>query len=395
MTRQDVEQGASRGRRWPWREALVWLGVAGVALIIYANGVPWAYLQVAQAQPAQLGAPGMTWRTPVWAPVDPREGIITLLVPIFGLGNNASRYIELVWRVSLPAGFVLAAAMAVLRRSRLAAVAYISWLIIVTVGVAVIAYAIFGRALQAFCLVNCDEMVIYAPRRAASGAWLALAALAPLWAAAGARVTGWRGSPLGMRPMTLAGGVRALFCPTRLGALIYTLGAAIWFFGFIFTPYATQGCTGFPVNWAHFVSGSCAGLDANDALGAAWSLGEVSTQMYIALGAGTGLMMLVALIAVWQRGWIPPVIATVWAALATWLMALALHGLPALLRNPPRLSVSTAPWVMGAGPAVTIIGALLAWAGVVILWTGEFRVWRRRRIGAMVIQTESAPISQV
>ena len=393
MTRQEAKQGARRGMRWPWRETLVWLAVAGAALIIYANGIPWAYLQVAQAQPAQLGTPGMTWSPLVWTPVNPRDGIITLLVPIFGLGDNTSRYIELVWRVSLPAGLVLAAAMAVLRRSRLAAVAYIAWVAMVTVGVAVIAYAIFGRDPRAFCVVNCDEIVIYA-RRAASGGWLALAALAPLWAAAGARVTGWRGAPLSVRPMTRADAVRALFSPTRLGALIYTLGAAIWFFGFIFTPYATQGCTGFPINWAHFVSGACAGLDANDALGATWSLGELSTQMYIELGAGTGLMMLVTVIAVWQRGWIPPVVATIWAALASWLMALALHGLPTLLQNPPRLSVSTAPWVMGAGPPVTIIGALLAWVGVVALWTGMFIVWRRRRAGALVIQSESTTTSQ-
>jgi hypothetical protein len=379
-------------RRWPWRETLVWLGVAGAALIIYANGIPWAYLQVAQAQSALWGAPGMTWGPLVWMPVTPRDGIITLLVPIFGLGDNASSYVELVWRVSLPAGFVLAAAVAILRRSRLAAVAYIAWLVIVTVGVAVIAYAVYGRDLRAFCVVNCDEIVIYA-RRAGSGGWLALAALAPLWAAAGARVASWRGSRLGVRPTTRADAVRALFSPARLGALVYTAGAAVWFFGFIFTPYATQGCTGFPINWAHFVSGACAGLDANDALGAAWALGEISTRMYIVLSAGTGLMMLVALIAVWQRGWFPPVIATIWAALATWLMALALHGLPALLRNPPGLSVSTAPWVRGAGPTVTIIGALLVWAGAVVLWTGIF--WRRRRAGAMVIQSESAITSQV
>jgi hypothetical protein len=367
MTREHEDQGVARRARWSWAATLVWLAAAGAALLTYANSTPWAEMQVKQAQPAE-GTPGMTWSPLTRIPIQARDGIFALLIPTVGVGHNWVGYLGLLWKVALPTGIVLALVMAFWRWSRLAAIVYFSWLALVTLCAAAIGYGLFGRPPQSLCAINCDYMVIFAVRPAV-GFWLTLAALALLWVSAGARLVSWRVASMAARRPVSPGALGALRSPARIAALVYTLGAVVWFFGFIFVPYATQGCTGLPINWAHFVSGSCAGLDANDALGAAWAVGAVSARSYILLGALTGLGMLVALIAVWQRGWLPPVFATIWAALATWLMALALNGLPALLDNPPRVSISTAPWVVGAGPAVTETGAVIVWVGAAcVIW---------------------------
>ena len=92
------------------------------------------------------------------------------------------------------------------------------------------------------------------------------------------------------------------------------------------------------------------------------------------LGAGVDyvlLGMLVALIAIWQRGWIPPVISLIWIASATWLTALAIRGIPGMLRHPQHFNFSTAPWVVGYGPAVAVTGAVIVWMGVVALWWAQ------------------------
>lgn len=369
MAQQDANSGKAPGRRWSWSSALVWLALAGVALITYANQLPWAYDNEVVTFPNQPPLPAQ------WTPWLAWHTLFPLLIPLFGLGSSDPMYIALMWRVGLPTGVALALALGIWRTSRLAAIAYFVWLALVTIGVAAIAYTLFGRPPAALCQLNCGYVTILAVRPA-TGIWLALVALALLWIAASARLAIWRHTHATVRQISISQALGALRSPARLAALAFTVGALVWFFGFIFVPWATQGCTGFPMNWAHFVSGSCAGLDANDALGAGWSVG-VSSRVYILLGAFTGLILLVALIAVWQRGWFPPLITAVWAALATWLTSLALSGLPALLQNPPGLSVSTAPWVTGVGPAITQAGVVLVWVGVVAIYWGFAAEWRK------------------
>ena len=371
MAEQDAQSIVAPGWRWSWTGSLVWLGAVGAALMTYASQLVWAYDLEAQNFPGQGALP------PRWSPWIGHNALYPLLIPLFGLGSNVPYYIELIWRVALPAGVALALALGVWRTSRLAAVAYVVWLAFVTTSVAAIAYTLFGRSPAALCQVNCDYLEITAVRPA-NGLWLTLAAVALLWIAAGAWLASWRATRTPSPQLSLASVTRALRTPERLAALVFTSGALVWVFGFIFVPWATQGCTGVPINWAHFVSGSCAGLDANDALGAGWSVGVLSNQMYLALGGLTGLVMMVALIAVWQRGWFPPVIAAIWAALATWLTMLALTGLPVLLKNPPGLSVSTAPWVTGAGPAVTEAGLVVVWVGAAVIYWGFVSQMRKR-----------------
>ncbi|HEX9037615.1 MAG TPA: hypothetical protein VF808_11560 [Ktedonobacterales bacterium] len=352
----------------------------------YANIAPWAYVRMSALQPSFSGAPGLVWSPLFWFPVTTRYEAPELLIPVFGLGSSIIRDIELLWRAGLPAGVMLALVMAFWRRSRLATLAYMVWLIIVTAGVVAFAYEIFGRPPQAQCVMACDQ-VRYFALQPGPGVWWALVALALLWIAAGARLAVVRGASTGARLWTLTGAIDSLRNPAQMGALVFSAGALVWVFGYIFTPWATQGCTGFPVNWTHFVIGSCAGLDANDALGAAWMAGSLSAGEYVSLYVITGLLLLAALIGVWQRGWIPAIVVAFWTALATWLMKLALGGLPALLTNPPRLSYSTAPWSAGAGPTVTEIGVALAWVGVIWLWWRLLTGWRDSQARA---QRESA-----
>lgn len=378
MARNGGVVGFARGLRWSWAGALVWLAVAGAALLTYATRVPWEYLQISNAL-SHSEIPQLIWSPElIWTPVRGDWGLYPLLIPIFGLGSATPSNIGLLARNLPIAGVTLALAMVIWRRSRIAAIAYIAWLAVTTLAVATMVYGLFGRPLQTLCGVGCDSVIV--ARHVTSGVWLALAALALMWVAAGARLSGWRVAAATASLTPSASRSRKRFSLVTIGALLYTLGVAIWLFGFIFTPYATQGCTGFPVNWAHFVSGSCAGLDANDAMGFTW----VSDHGYVyALLGITLLLMLVALIAIWQRSWVAPAFAIVWAALASWMLALALMGLPAMLRRPPGISVSTAPWVTGAGPAVTGWGVLMLWVGALVL-LGGWAVARRGRRGERI-----------
>lgn len=368
MARNGGIAGLARGLRWSWAGGLMWLAVAGAALLTYATRVRWEFVQIANALP-HSEIPQL-----VWTAVGSDWGLYPLLIPIFGLGSATPGNIGLLAKALPIAGVALALAMVIWRRSRIAAFAYIAWLSVATLDLAAMVYGLFGRPVQTLCAFGCDYGVIVA-RHVTSGVWLALAALAMLWVAAGARLSGWRVATATASLMPSASLSRKRFSLVRIGALIYTLGMATWLFGFIFTPYATQGCTGFPVNWAHFVSGSCAGLDANDAMGFTWFSDH--GYVYALLGI-TLLLMLVALNAIWQHGWVAPAFAIVWAALASCLMTLALMGLPGMLRRPPGLSVSTAPWVTGAGPAVTAWGALTLWVGALVLVGGWAAAWRNR-----------------
>lgn len=266
-------------------------------------------------------------------------------------------------------------ALAIWRRSLLAAYAYMVWPVVAIGGVAALVYAIFGRVPRELCQINCAYLA-WGARTPAVGLWLALSGLALLWIGGGARLASLRRAGSQARRIAVMPALRSLLSPARIGALIVTVGIAVWLFGYIFTPWATQGCTGFPVNWSHFVSGSCAGLDSDEVLVYATASGFGSGSL---LGAGVLyvlLGMLVALIAIWQRGWIPPVISLIWIVSATWLTALAISGIPGMLRSPQHFNFSTAPWVVGYGPAVAVTGAVIVWVGVVALWWAQVAGWR-------------------
>lgn len=380
MAGQDVGQGQPR---WPWLDVVAWLSVAGAIVSLLSIQLPWARIEVASTPPG-LESPKI-----FWAPMDLRLAIFSLLSARFGeQAYRLSVDITFLWATTLASGVVLALAMTLWRRSRLAGTVYLVWLALVTAGMALIAYSVFGRPPQAFCDVSCDYTVILA-RVPTSGPWLNTGALTLIWVGGGARLASLRRVGVRVGRFELSSALRSLLSPARMGALIATLGILIWFFGYIFTPWATQGCTGFPVNWSHFVSGACAGLDSDEVLVYATPSGFANGS-YLGLGVTAALLaMLVALIAVWQRGWIPLVISLIWAAFATWLTALAISGFPGMFQHPHHLNSSTAPWVAGYGPAVSVTGLVILWAGLAELCWRWYLNWRASQ-SQQLIQSESA-----
>jgi hypothetical protein len=49
---------------------------------------------------------------------------------------------------------------------------------------------------------------------------------------------------------------------------------------------------------------------------------------------------------------------------------MTVSGIPIMLKHPQHFNFSTAPWVVGYGPALTVVGAVIVWAGVASLWAG-------------------------
>lgn len=82
--------------RWLWMDILAWLAVVGVALVTYAQRVPWARIQVTLTQPGQ-GASSTSW-----SPVRAFDGAYSLL----GL-TLWSDGILFLWEIAFPSGFVL------------------------------------------------------------------------------------------------------------------------------------------------------------------------------------------------------------------------------------------------------------------------------------------------
>lgn len=173
--------------------------------------------------------------------------------------------------------------------------------------------------------------------------------------AADAPTRGWHRAPTALRRGSAAG---------------FTLGTLIWGFGFILVPWATNNCTGFPLAWTHFVRGACVGLDANDTIPFAWPATTVDQgydfTMFLVF---MGLLGIIAMGALWRKGWGGPVVATIWAALATWLLLQVRAGLATMLEQLTRLTFATSgTWVSGAGPLVTGAGLALAVIAVISAW---------------------------
>ncbi|MEO7000777.1 MAG: hypothetical protein ABI068_03155 [Ktedonobacterales bacterium] len=111
--------------------------------------------------------------------------------------------------------------------------------------------------------------ITYSDERAMWGLWLTAAALIPAWA-------GFIGVWLWLRnraPARVAAIAPATFrwpLVRWLAAGAMTLGLVLWGLGFLALPWVTVNCRAIPpISLHHIVQGSCAGLDAGDALAAA------------------------------------------------------------------------------------------------------------------------------
>lgn len=189
----------------------------------------------------------------------------------------------------------------------------------------------------------------------------------------------------------------------RWGAGLATAGILLWICGFFTLPWVTQGCAGLHFSLTHFVSGSCAGLDAADALtrstlfqpfaasavnapGAWLPISAPISQAAIGLSdtaqslASVGFVYVLlaglacwALLQLWSGpdgarrcGW-----GLAWLALACLVAAFAFQGSGVALENPVTLDISiTSSWVFGPGLMVTLAGLAVGGCGLACALAG-------------------------
>lgn len=375
MTLKDVEYSDLGVERARWTRALIWLAVVGVFPLSLAQWGPWMIEQVAIRFPGDTTAMSQQSLSFGYA------GLTGFLFA-HGLSNRfLLQGVMWLWLGFAPAGILLALALVWRSASRGAAIAYIVWLIVATCGSAIAAVQLFGETPRVICEGpgSCPTISLLS-RQPGWGAWLTLGALALLWVAAGARMFGPRAAfapTNAAQPPERASGASHLKVVWRLGAAAFSLGGLTWGFGLILTPWTTHNCTGFPISWTHFTHGACAGLDANDAIPFVWSASTQETIFnFTSFLVFMGLLGVVAVFML-RRGWSGPVVATIWAALATWLFLQVRTGLEALLKHPTQLGFATdGAWVTGAGPLVTGVGMALCWAGVIIVWISAAGLFR-------------------
>jgi hypothetical protein len=372
--RHDEIQGNSHHGRQFAAGLLVWTSIPAVICLTIATHLVWTWQQPLDWAKIGDNYPGG------WVPIGADGFIASPLNPFSGLDNRTAGYIHLIWVLAVPATVAPTLATAVWWRSRLAAGLCCVWLALITLYTLWAMVGVMAPATASFCFVACGPSSV-AARQTAPGLWLTLVALSWLWGTAFVRLATLRVEAAPTQRIMLVDVRRALTSPARISALLFLAGILVWYFGFLFTPYATQGCSGFPINWAHFTIGSCSGFDANNAISLKTLAERTSKQPYNYDMFFVGLATLAALVAIWQRGWLALAISALLAGLTTPLTVAAVSGVPILLGSHPavREASSGAPLVVGAGPAVTIAGTLILWLGVAALVAARISVWRQAR----------------
>lgn len=373
MARQETDQGTSSSARVLWTRALLWLAVIGVFPLSLAQYGPWVIERLAIRLPGDT----TTYSQQYW------QGFRGL--PTFLDAHGLSTPLLLTgvlwfWLALAPAGIIPALALVWGRGNARILRAYLAWLAVVTALAATAVIQLFGRTPVVFCR---GTVCATYTRQLGWGVWVTLGALVLLWVAAAARLFTSRAalaSSTSRLPETPkhADGVSRRTVLRRSSAAGFTLGTLIWGFGLILVPWATNNCTGFPLAWTHFVHGACVGLDANDTIPFAWRATTMEQGYYFTMFlVFMGLLGIIAMGALWRKGWGGPVVATIWAALATWLLLQVRVGLATMLEHPTRLTFATSgTWVSGAGPLVTGVGLALVGIAVIGAWIAATSFFR-------------------
>ncbi len=173
-----------------------------------------------------------------------------------------------------------------------------------------------------------------------------------------------------------------------VGAAIASRGLLVWGLGFLALPWATVNCSSLTLSLTHYVDGSCAGLDAADALAYA---GAASTHVTLnSLSGGLGLLaygLLAggALLVIGGSWWLRVsrwlcLWLTLWPVAAVAAAIYALRGVSVIRQVSPVLASSAVgTWVTGPGVSVTFAGLLLVVVGLGALWVNALRSRDTRR----------------
>lgn len=256
------------------------------------------------------------------------------------------------------------------RAARLGSLVYTSWVVVATI-LATTAMNALARVVffPRPVLAPVDYTVTFVEHQPLWGLAFTVLGLGFSWSAAGLL---WR-----ERIRSVPTGSLAPRSPLQLvGAAVTSTGVLVWALGFLALPWATVNCNSLIISLNHYVSGSCAALDAGDALtyadyGRSVSANALNGFLAVfAYGLLAGGALLVLAASWWHRMsrglciWI-----SVWYVLALGAAAFALRGVPIILRASPILASGTeGTWVVGPGVFVAFAGLLLVGAGLSALW---------------------------
>lgn len=355
-------------RRWLVARALA---SVGGALFVVGAWVPWLAMDL------RFDRDGPTWHQQV----NGGGGLLGFLQLVGYVGLNLPTRLLYLLSFTWGAVTLLGVLLCPLlwqrlspRGTRLAIAAYSGWVVFATIAATVAANALMR-------LVS-GARGPFAPRvvgwHADRGFWLAALGLLCAWAAA----TMLQGEPrrsMGMRRAT-PGSVAPRTRPQLAGAGVLSVGALAWGVGFVALPWAMTRCASVSLSLNHYTNGSCAALDAGDALAttfinhvplaATTATTTPDTYALLAYGLLTGGALLVVAGA-WRRAPTRALCAwlTTWFALADGAVLVALRGVVIIRRTAPILSSDSAgAWAVGPGVFVCLVGLLLVACGLAALW---------------------------
>jgi hypothetical protein len=250
---------------------------------------------------------------------------------------------------------------------RLAGAAYVLWLILANVVVAILIISVARNGLPIQDLVVPGKAPLSVPAQSYSlgaGVVLALAAL----------LLSWVGVLLLARAeLSQTGGLvtpAARYAEAQRlwrGTGWLTAGVIFWALGCYVTPWASYGCNGLPL-----FLGVCHGISESTALQAGIQSASSSYDPLAAwyagplLLAGGGILLLTGLslrvsagaFRVW--GWL-------WALAALAVAVVAYSGVAAVIANPASFSLPSANWSGAPGLLATFLAVLFAVVGLVLL----------------------------
>ncbi len=347
---------------------------AGAALFVYAAFQPWVDVTAYYRDSAGLHSASTTV-------TGDQLTYPALPMLVSGAPRIVAALVPFVW-IALIAGGALLAPILWMRFSRRGT--RLAWWMMLAWLACALAGAVVAIAAEARFLKDLGKQLAAAGFAEQFG-WqldshLVLVGLALTLAALGILVSG----ALGRNARTGVRGSAAMAAPharrslRRLApAALVSAGLLVWALGFFAVPWATAGCAGLHLSLNHFITQSCAGMDAADALGSSPRVGitaiDVSTStsqsltLLYALAAGYTMLVLAVL---WRRHLSRSALVGIGTCLLaeTVLAGLAARGIGSLLAYPPLGSLATHdPWVVGPGVVIAFAGLTGAWLGLLLL----------------------------
>lgn len=355
----------ARGTRFRWALARA-LACLGALLATVAVQMPWVILMV--KPPGWFGDAFPTLSDPLAGRAFP----FLLYLRIISNRRIDTPFLEwsleLLWTGIFLGGILLALALwqrSSVRLQRLTKAIFRGWLVAATALVGLAAWVI----LPDDPLAGSGSNAVILSRSLGPGLWLALAALALLWAG----VYLMLGEPRIQESAAPHTWRRTRAQALALGTLL--VGMVLWGVGYLALPWASGNCATIHLSLTHYVDSTCAALDSGDTLMAyvsphlsastsiGWFAQNILVLGFVLLYGAAPLLLLGAGRSVYTRGFCGWVL--VWLLAATGMALLSYRGVSAAIANPPYFAGGA--WHGDLGIAVTLAGLVCTWASLIPL----------------------------